>query len=90
MLQKKDLKNLGIQLRLQGLHSRGVLAVAQRLSEKLRHIKHEENEVSKSSFLKAAAQRRIILPNVEDRVIRSLVQWIYCQGTLTYEDAEHL
>jgi hypothetical protein len=89
-LQKKDLNGMGILLRLQGLQSKGVLAVAQRLSKGLREIKHRENEAAKTNIVKAAAQRRIVLPQTEDRVVRSFVQWTYCQRTLIYDDAEQL
>ena len=89
-IQKKDLKGMGIQPRLQGLQSKGVLVVTQQLSNKLREIKFKEREAAKSSVEKAAAQRRIILPDFEDRVVRSLVHWTYCQGSLSYDDAEHL
>ncbi|KAF2832416.1 hypothetical protein CC86DRAFT_366209 [Ophiobolus disseminans] len=89
-LQKKDLKGMGIQLQLQSLNSKAVWTVTERLVSKLREIKHKERKDAKSSSVKAAAQHRIILPNTEDRVVRSLVQWIYCQGALNYDDAEHL
>jgi hypothetical protein len=89
-LQKKDLKGMGIQLRVQSLQARGVLNVAQRLFDELRQIKQEEKEAAETERLKAAAQRRIILPNVEDRVAKSLVHWVYNHGALTYDDAEHL
>jgi hypothetical protein len=89
-LQKKDLRGMGIQPRLSGLQSKAVFAIAQRLSEQLRQIKHTEKQAAKTDTAKAAAQQRIILPQFEDREIRSLVQWTYCHDTLIYEDAEHL
>jgi len=89
-LQKKELKGVGLQLRLQGLSSRGVCAVVEGLSDKLRDIKYEERIAAQTSVVKAAAQHRIILRNAEDRVVRSLIQWTYCQGVLNYDDAEHL
>jgi hypothetical protein len=89
-LQKKDLRGMGIQPRLSGLQSKAVFAIAQRLSEQLRQIKHTEKQAAKTDTAKAAAQQRIILPQFEDREIRSLVQWTYCPDTLIYEDAEHL
>jgi hypothetical protein len=87
---KKDLKDLGIQLRLQALQSKGVMEVAQRVSIVLRGFKHKEKEAAKTSTKKAAAQRRWIIPDAEDRVVLSLVQWMYCDGTIHYDDAEHL
>jgi hypothetical protein len=87
---KKDLPGMGIQLRLQALQSKGVLAVAQGLSDHLRQIKHKEKEAAKTDIRKAAAQRRWIVPDTEDHVVRSLVQWLYCAGSLKYDDAEHL
>jgi hypothetical protein len=90
VLVKKDLKGMGIQLRLQSLQSKGVLAVAQRLSGHLRQIKHDEKEAAKTNRNKAAAQNRFILPGVEDRTVKSLCQWTYYQGNLIYEDTKHL
>jgi hypothetical protein len=89
-LQTKDLNGMSIQLRLQALNSRAVLAVTERLSSELRNIKVEEREATKTNDVKAAAQRRIIRPNVEDRTVRSLIHWMYGQQALVYDDAEHL
>jgi hypothetical protein len=89
-LQKKDLKGMGIHLRLQGLQSKGVLAVVQQLSKGLREIKYKEKEAAKTNTVKAAAQGKIMVPYAEDRVVRSLVHWTYSQGALTYDDAEQL
>jgi hypothetical protein len=90
VLQKKDLKSLGIQPRLKGLQSKGVFAVAQRLSEQLRQIKYSEKQAAKTDRAKAAAQRRIILPHHDDREVKSLLRWAYCPDALVYDDAEHL
>jgi hypothetical protein len=89
-IQKKELKDMGIHLRLLGLSSKGVLAVTERLSSMLRNIKRREKEDAKSDKLKAAVQQRIILPNTEERVVRSLMHWTYYRGALMYEDPEHL
>jgi hypothetical protein len=89
-VQKKDLKDMGVQLRLKALTSKGVLAVATRVSIKLREIKQDEAKAAETDVMKAAAQRRIILRNYEDRVVRSLIHWTYCGGNLTYDNAEHL
>jgi hypothetical protein len=89
-LQKKDLKSMAVLQRLEGLQPKGVLAIAQELSNLLRQIKRFEEEAAKTNVTKAAAQHRIVLPHVEDRVVRSLVQWMYNHGTLSYDDAEHL
>ncbi|KAF1917588.1 hypothetical protein BDU57DRAFT_446045, partial [Ampelomyces quisqualis] len=89
-LSKKDLPGMSVQSRLQGLQSRGVYAVAKCLAENLRSVKQSEREAAGSKPIKAAAQGRIILQTSEARVVRSLVQWIYCPGVLSFEDAEHL
>jgi len=89
-IQEKELKGMGIILRLQALSARGVLAVAEALSNLLREVKMKERDAAKTDLLKAAAQRRIILPNTQGRTIRSLVHWLYGQGALDYEDPEHL
>lgn len=88
LFAKKDLKDMGIKLRLQALQSKGVMEVAQRLSSVLRQIKHEEREAAKISTKKAVAQRRWMLPDAEDRDVRSLVTWMYCNGALHWDDAE--
>ncbi|KAH4047807.1 hypothetical protein HBH70_238150 [Parastagonospora nodorum] len=87
---KKDLKDLGINLRLEALQAKGVMEVAQRLSSVLREVKHQEREAAKTSTQKAAAQRRLLFPDAEHRVVLSLVNWIYFNGLLHYDDAEHL
>jgi hypothetical protein len=89
-LQKKDLLGMGVQLRLEALQSKGVLAIVNRVSEELREVKQFERDEAGSEPVKAAAQGRIILRNADARVVRSLVQWIYCQGSLKFDDAEHL
>lgn len=89
-LAKKDLKGMGVQPRLQCLSSKGVLAVAERLSNLLRTIKMKEKDAAKENTFKAAAQHRILLPDGNEMVIRSLAEWMYNRGNLVYEDAEHL
>lgn len=89
-LQKKDLPGMGIQSRLEALQSKGVLAVVNRVSEELRVVKQFEKDQASSDPIKAAAQGRIILRNTDARVVRSLVQWMYCHGSLTFQDAAHL
>lgn len=88
--QKKELKDMGVLSRLQLLTTKAVLAVAERLSIRLRDIKIKERKAAETSVLKAAAQRRIIVPNADSRTVRSLVQWLYSQGALSYENPEHL
>lgn len=89
-LQKKDLKDMGILLRLQALNSKGVLAVTVHLSSELREVKVEERITAKQDQVIAAAQRSIIRPNTEERTVRSLIQWMYGQNALVYDDPEHL
>lgn len=87
---QKDLKDASLLTRLDVLNAHGILAVARSLLERLRKIKMMEKEAAKNNEEKAAAQGRYILPGVEDRVVMSLVQWIYLQGELSYDTAEHL
>jgi hypothetical protein len=90
VMTKKDLKGMGIRPRLQNLQSKGVLAVAQLLSEQLRHIKRIEKDAARTNKTKAAAQKKIVLQGVEERTVTSLVHWTYCHGSLAYDDPEHL
>jgi hypothetical protein len=48
-LQKKDLKGMAIIHRLEGLQPKGVLAIAQELSDALRQIKRLEEEAAKTN-----------------------------------------
>lgn len=89
-VQKKDLKAMGVVPRLQALTSKGVLAVAESLSNRLREIKLQERAAATSDPLKAAAQGRIVTPGTEGRTVTSLVHWLYAQGALTYDGPEHL
>jgi hypothetical protein len=89
-VQKKDLKDMGVQARLKALTSRGVFNVATRISTELRGIKQKELEASEANITKAAAQRRIILQDFEEPAVTSLTHWIYCGGKLIYKNAEQL
>jgi hypothetical protein len=81
---------MGILPRLQVLTSRAVLSVAERLASRLREIKVRERQVAATNSLKAATQRRIIKPEAEGRAVGSLVHWLYAQGALVYDNADHL
>lgn len=89
-LGKKDLKGMAFPAQLRGLLPRAVLAVVQELTDEMRKMKLEELEAAKTSPLKAAIQHRIILPNAEEDAIRSLIMWLYSQGTIHYDNARHL
>ncbi|KAL5117039.1 hypothetical protein ACEQ8H_004998 [Pleosporales sp. CAS-2024a] len=88
---KRDVVGLDIDSRLQALQAKGVFAVAQSVAGILRQIKYQEHDAATTNLKKATAQRRIILPDTtEDRVVRSVVLWLYSHGMLNYDDSEHL
>jgi hypothetical protein len=90
-MQKKDLKGMGVQARLQALQSKGVLSVAEQLFEKLRKMKNHAKAEAETDPTKAAAQGRIMLRDAEDQVVKAFVHWLYNHGTnLQYSDAQHL
>jgi hypothetical protein len=90
-MQKKDLKSMGVQSRLQALQSKGVLSVAEQLFEKLRTIKNIAKAEAETEPTKAAAQGRIMLRDAEDHVVKAFVHWLYNHGmNLQYVDAQHL
>jgi hypothetical protein len=90
-MQKKDLKGMGVQSRLQALQSKGVLSVAEQLSEKLWKIKDHAKAGAETDTQTAAAQGRIMLRDAEDHVVKTFVHWLYNHGTtLQYGDAQHL
>jgi hypothetical protein len=79
-----------IKSRLSALNAKGLHSVTHLVSTKLREIKHTEIEAARKNPRKAAAQGRIIIPDAEEKVVRALCTWLYSQGDLVYDDAEHL
>ncbi|KAH7093795.1 hypothetical protein FB567DRAFT_181136 [Paraphoma chrysanthemicola] len=97
-VQKKDLKDMGIQARLTALTSKGVFNIAMHLSIELRGVKQKEVKIAETNTTKAAAQRRIFLPNFESPTVSALTHWVYSRGEIlnekgdlkTAHNAEHL
>lgn len=86
----KDLARItDLPTRLSHLKSRGVQTVAERLFVKLHQINKKEEKRALDEEIRAAAQHRLLLPGVDEKIVRSLMQWIY-QGTLHYHDVEQL
>ncbi|KAH7337913.1 hypothetical protein BKA66DRAFT_555278 [Pyrenochaeta sp. MPI-SDFR-AT-0127] len=82
-------RDMSLKERLSLLQSRGVRIVAELLFAKLHKITKSENMKAASNPVKAAAQRRIILPEFEATTVQSFIRWIY-QGSLTYQNADQL
>jgi hypothetical protein len=80
---------LSLPARLALLKPRGVQAVAEKVFAILHKIKKKESAKVEEDEVKAAAHQRLLLPGVDEKVVRSLVQYIY-QGTLHYQDVEQL
>lgn len=78
-----------LPIRLVHLKSRGVQTVAESLFVKIHQITKKEEKRALDEEVRAAAQHRLLLPGVDEEIVRSLMQWIY-QGTLLYEDVEQL
>jgi hypothetical protein len=75
--------------RLQVLHSEAILYVLVQLNCKLWDIKRAEVKLVRTSTLKAAAHRKLLLPNVDLDTIGPLLQWLY-QGKLDLRTPKQL
>ena len=93
MPKKRDAKDANhdtsLRARLPLLKSRGVRTVTEHLYARLHNIGKTDAEKAKSDRLKAAAQRRLLLPDTDECTVQSLMQYIY-HGTVHYESAEQL
>jgi hypothetical protein len=88
-LKKKDFKERDLLDRLQELNPEGVRILLQALVKKLYDIKSKEVLEAQLNIVKAAAQRRILLPGYNRETILSVNDWIY-DCPLYYTDAQHL
>lgn len=75
--------------RLQVLHSEATLNVLVQLNYELWDIKRAEVELARTSNLKAAAQRKLLLPNVDLDTVGPFLQWLY-QGRLQIRTPKQL
>jgi hypothetical protein len=80
---------VSIATRLGYLTPQGVYGVATAVFAKLHLCAKQVRAAAQQDPVWAAAQRRLLLPEVEDTAVKALVQWIY-QGTLCPQDAAHL
>jgi hypothetical protein len=87
---KKEFQNLSLGERLALLNSEGALEVAEELCTQLQRVHATEKQSAKSSIGKAMAQRRILLRDVSEKAVSSLVEWACDQRDLHYDNAEHL
>ncbi|KAJ4310578.1 hypothetical protein N0V94_008365 [Neodidymelliopsis sp. IMI 364377] len=87
---KKDFQTLSLDERLALLNSEGALEVAEELCAQLQRVQAMEKQSAKGSANRAMAQRRILLRDVSEKAVSSLVEWAYDQRGLHYDNAEHL
>ena len=88
-LKRADYPSSVIVPRLKLMKPEAVLAVLSRLYRALRKIKTQEEDKASRDSIKAAAQRRVILPYVDEDIVGSLLHWIY-NNELHFLDAAHL
>lgn len=90
---KKDSRDMSrkvpVGARLDMLTSKGVHAVAADVFCVLHSISKTETEKAAKDSLKAAAQRRLLLPGFQEETVRSLMQWMYT-GSISCRDAGQL
>lgn len=82
-------RDVSANARLPLLNSQGVQHVAEKLFTKLVRIGRVDRLKAKTDVVKAAAQHRILLPNIDGTTIQSFVDWIY-RGAIQCSDAEQL
>lgn len=85
----KAYHDLSFNGRLDLLDYEGMVNVIERVSSLLGRIKALEREKAKEDALKAMAQKRILLPDVTETSVKSLLAWVY-HGELRFEDSEQL
>ncbi|CAE7180125.1 hypothetical protein CFE70_006226 [Pyrenophora teres f. teres 0-1] len=92
-IQNTTIKELAritdLSIRLSHLKSRGVQAIAEKLFVTIHQVTKKEEKRALNDKLRAAAQCRLLLPDVDEQTVAILMQWIY-QGTLQFQDAEQL
>jgi hypothetical protein len=81
--------DLSLAGRLEILKPHAVQAVASQLFVRLHAINKAEVKKAEQDPLRAAAQHRLVLPDVEEATVRLFIQWIY-RGTLSYKGSEQL
>jgi hypothetical protein len=81
--------DLSLAGRLELLKPLAVQAVAAKLYARLHDINKAEVRKAEKDPLKAAAQHRLLLPDVEEATVRCFMQWVY-NKTISYKDYEQL
>jgi len=76
-MPQKPAADLSLVSRLELLKPQAVYTVASLLFARLHAINKTEIQKAKGDPLKAAAQHRIILPDVEESTVRALMEWMY-------------
>jgi hypothetical protein len=87
--KRKDYPRSLVVQRLQLMKPEAVLNVTNRLYKALWRLKGQEESKAFKDEIKAAAQHRIILLNVDEDTVGSLLHWVY-NSELQFLDAEHL
>ncbi|EDU44852.1 BTB domain containing protein [Pyrenophora tritici-repentis] len=92
-IQNITVKDLGritdLSIRLSHIKSRGVQTIVEKLYVLIHQITKKEEKRALKEKLRAAAQHRLLLPDVDSEIVAILMQWIY-HGALHYQDAEQL
>ncbi|KAL1610830.1 hypothetical protein SLS60_002501 [Paraconiothyrium brasiliense] len=78
-----------VEGRLGQLRDEAVYTVLERLEVYLHGLKQVEKKNASESAVKAAAQRRIILPNEDPATVEVVVEWLY-KNSLSFVDVNHL
>jgi hypothetical protein len=86
---QKSAADLSLAGRLELLKPQALQAVAAKLFARLHAINKTETRKAEEDPLKAAVQYRIILPDVEEATLRSLMQYIY-RGSVQSEGSEQV
>jgi hypothetical protein len=78
-----------VEGRLRQLRDEAVYTVLERLNLYLNGLKHMEQKNASGAAIKAAAQRRVLLPDEDPATVEVLVGWLYNDG-LSFTDVKHL
>jgi hypothetical protein len=78
-----------VEGRLRQLQDDAVYTVLERLNLYLDGLKNLEKMKASENAVKAAAQRRVLLPDEDPATVEVLVEWLYKEG-LSFTDINHL
>lgn len=81
-------QEVDIALRMSYLNSSGVYCVASELYARVHRLIKEWHTKARKNPIVAAAQRRLLLPNVEEAAVTALLSWIYQTPMVSQNAAE--